>query len=412
MNIEVTSRKTEGVERLLEVTVPVEDVKHAENKAARQYATRAKLPGFRPGKVPPAILRKHFGQAIRQEAIELVVQQAYKELVEREGFKVATQPRVEHVHFDEGKPLTFELHVELHPEIALSRTHGFRVTRNARVVTEDQLHEQISALRDQRATWTPVTEKPMPGDMVNVVIATATDSGEMSEGKDYRMVLGSGQAIPAIEELIMEAEPGQTVQRSVKWPDDFPDEAQRGKMKQVRLTLNDVKRQSLPELTDAFAREIGDFDSLEALKSAVRGDLQRHADKESDAEVRQALMDDILGANPFDVPPSWVNELVKAYAEAYKVPEAEREKFSTEFRPMAERQVRRDLVIETIAERENLKSTEADIDARVAEVAEKRGADAGQVYASLQKAGRVREIERTITEEKVFAWLMEKNEVQ
>jgi trigger factor len=144
----------------------------------------------------------------------------------------------------------------------------------------------------------------------------------------------------------------------------------------------------------------------------VRDDLRRHAEREADTEVRQRLIDDIVAANPFDVPASWVSQLVQAYAEAYQVPEDQRERFQNEFRAMAERQVRRDLVVDTVAEREGLAATEADIDARVAEVAAKRGADPGQVYASLQKADRIRELERSITEDKVFDWLLKNNTVE
>ena len=198
----------------------------------------------------------------------------------------------------------------------------------------------------------------------------------------------------------------------MKWPDDFPDEAQRGKSKTVRVTLNEVKRKVLPALDDALARELGDFDSLAALGKAVRDDLEAAATREADAAVRGALMDEILGANAFDVPPTWVRSLIGAYAEAYQVPEGEREKFAGEFRRTAERQVRRDLVVETIAAREKLAAKESDVDDKVAELAVKRGADTGQVYAALQKAGRLKEIERGITEDRVFAWLLAKSTVE
>jgi trigger factor len=144
----------------------------------------------------------------------------------------------------------------------------------------------------------------------------------------------------------------------------------------------------------------------------VKDDLTKHAERTADADVRQKLVDEILSANPFDVPPSWVNQLVEHYGKAYQIPEEETGKFASEFRQMAERQVRRDLIIDTLAETEGLTATEADIDARIAEVAEKRKSDPGQVYASLQKAGRLREIERSITEERVFAWLLERNTVE
>jgi trigger factor len=412
MKIEITPKKTDGVERLLQISVPIETVRDAEEQAARRYATKVRLPGFRPGKAPAAMIKKRFADAIRQEMLESLVQEAYKEVLEREKFKLASQPHVHDVKFGDNEPLTFELHLEVRPEIELARTQGFRVSRTERHVTDEQVREQIDQLRDQRASWTPIEDRPAPGDMVTVMLATADENGEMAEGKQYPLVLGAGQAIPGIEELIMEARPGETVERPVKWPDDFPDEAQRSKTKTVRVTLQDVKRKTVPELDDAFAREVGDFDSLDALMKAVRDDLEANAERETESEVRQRLLDDIIGANQFDVPPSWVNQLVDAYANAYQIPEAEKDRFATEFRPMAERQVRRDLVIDTVAERESLTATEADIDDRIAETAAKRNADPGQLYASLQKAGRLKELERNITEDKVFEWLLERNTVE
>jgi trigger factor len=247
--------------------------------------------------------------------------------------------------------------------------------------------------------------------MVNVQIATASAGDDAGEGKSYPLVLGAGQAIAGIEELIMTAAPGETVERPVKWPDDFPEEAQRGQTKTVRITLNEVKRKSAPTLDDALAREVGDFESLDALKTAVRTDLQRHAEQEVEANVRQQLIDQIISANAFDVPKSWVQQFVQNYAEAYQIPEDQREQFAGEFRSMAERQIRRDLVIETIAEKESLAATEKDLDDRIAEQAERRGANPGQIYAQLEKSGRLKEMERSITEEKVFTWLLGRNDV-
>ncbi|HVX38783.1 MAG TPA: trigger factor [Gemmatimonadaceae bacterium] len=411
MNIEITPKKTDGLERLIEVRVPVETVRDAEDKAARRYAGSVRLPGFRPGKAPPAMVKKRFKDAIRQQVIESLVQEAFQEVMDREQLKVASQPHVHDLKFEDGEPLSFELHVEVRPEIELAQTEGFHVARAVTPVSDESVQEQIEQIREQKAAWSPVESKPAPGDMVRVQLTTADESGEFPEPREYPLVLGSGQAIPGVEELIMELSPGETVERPVRWPDDFPDESQRGTTKPVRVHLLDVKRKALPALDDAFAREVGDFESLDALTATVRKDLEEHANREADANVRQQLVDQIAGANPFDIPASWVNQLIDGYMEAYQVPEDERERFRGEFRPVAERQVRRDLIIDTIAEREGLKASESDIDDRVAEVASKRGADPGQVYASLQKAGRLREIEQSITEEKVFKWLMDRNEI-
>ena len=412
MNIQVTAKKTTGAERLLEVSVPADDVRVAEESAARRYASNVRLPGFRPGKAPAAMVRKRFGEAIRQQAIESLVQEAAKQALEKEHLKPAAQPHVHEVKFEEGQPLTFELHLEVRPEVPLPRLGGFRVERPHNVVRDEDVVEQLDQMRDNKATWAPVEESPSPGDLVTVLLATADDDGVIpAEGKEYRLVLGGGQAIAGIEELIMAAKPGQTIERPVKWPSDFPDELQRDKTKPVRVTLQDVKRKVLPPLDDAFAREVGDFDSLDALKKTVRADLESHATRDADASVRQKLLDEIASANPFDVPPSWVGQLVDAYANAYQIPEEDRGRFVTEFKAMAERQVRRDLIIDTVAENEKLNATEAEVDDHIAETAAKRKANVAEVYASLQKAGRLREIERGITEEKVFKWLMERNAI-
>ena len=188
------------------------------------------------------------------------------------------------VHSEDVDNLTHALNVS-----------GFRVTRRNVVVTDEHVRDQIEAIRDQRAQWAPVDGKPLPGDMVNVEISTGDDVTG-GEAKSYPLVLGAGQAIPGIEELIMEASPGETVERPVKWPDDFPDEAQRGQTKQVRIRLQDVKRKSPPDLDDAFAREVGDFDSLETLTKTVRADLEEHGKRDADAEVRQKLIDELIGA--------------------------------------------------------------------------------------------------------------------
>ena len=412
MDIQITTKKSEGVERLLEVSVPLATVAAEEEKTARRYATSVRLPGFRPGKAPPAMVRKRFKDAIRQQVLETLVQEAFKEVMEREKLDVAAQPHVHDVKFDEGQPLTFELHLEVRPKLELTRTEGFRIARTEPAVADDAVAQQIETLRDQKATWAPVEEKPREGDMVKVLLATPeTAGGEMPEGSPYNIVLGGGQAIPGVEELIMELAPGETKERVVKWPDDFPDEAQKGQTKNVRVTLQEVKRKTSPALDDAFAREVGDFDSIDALTAAVRTDLEEHARRDADAQVRQQIIDEITQANPFDVPPSWVNRMLGAYMEAYKIPEEQRQAFGNEFAAVAERQVRRDMIIDAIAEQQQLAATEKDVDDRVAQVAEQRGSDPGQIYTSLQKAGRLPEIERSITEEKVFDWLISRNEI-
>ena len=410
MTITITPTETTGVSRRLQVAVAAEAVSAAEDKAARKYANKVRLPGFRQGKAPAAVVRKKFADAIRQEALETLVNDAFKQAVDG-AEKLAAQPHVHDLKFAPGTDLTFELHYEVRPEPTLEKLEGFALTRREAAVTDELVTEQLDRLREQRATWTPVTEKALPGDMVTVLLSTAEADGTLPEGREYKLTLGGGQAIPGIEELIMEVAPGATAERPVKWPDDFPDESQRGVSKLTRVSVVDVKRRLLPDLDDAFARELGDFETVSALREAVRTDMGAHAQREAEAEVRAQLIEQVIEANPFEVPGAWVRQLIEGYAQMYQIPQEELARFAEEFKPMATRQVQRDLIIDTIAERESLKASEADIDARIEQMATARNVDPGQVYAQLQKGGRLPEIERELTEERVFTWLLERNTV-
>lgn len=412
MELEVTDRKSSGAERRLRVSVSAATVNDARERAAGRVAKQVRIPGFRPGKAPANIVRKQYADAIRQEALDALMREAYLRVIESEKLDPVTQPHAHEVTYTDGEALTFELHCEVRPDVQLARVEGFKVKRTSAVVTDEMLNAQIEQLRDEKAAWTPLEDKPKEGDLVTVQLAVTGGDVPSADSKEYRLVLGAGQIIAAIEELVMELAPGGSAERPVKWPDDFPDEAQRGKTKTVRVALTDVKRKSLPDFDDALARELGDFETIEALRAAVRTDLETQATRESDSGVRGKLIDDILTANSFDVPPSWVRQVVGAYAQAYQVPEADAEKFAAEFMPMAERQVRRDMVIDTIALKEKLIATEKDVDDKIAELATTRGLKVGELYASLQKAGRLKEIERSITEERVFEWLLARNTVE
>jgi trigger factor len=172
-----------------------------------------------------------------------------------------------------------------------------------------------------------------------------------------------------------------------------------------------VKRQELPALDDTFAREVGDFENLDALRAVIRSDLETEAKAAADAGVRQELLQQIYAANDVPSPPSLVGRLVKGYMEAYQIPAEQFAAFEAEFRPVAEQQVRRELVLDTVVEANQLAATEAELDERVAAMAAGRNLPPGQLYAQLEKADRLRDLERSITEEKAFGWLLKQSTV-
>jgi len=410
----ITIQATSGdaASKSLQVTVPVERVRIAEDKAVQQVARSVRLPGFRKGHAPPAIVRKRYHDAIRQTVLDEVIRESWDQARESEALKPVADPSVRNLKFDEGGAIEFELHVEVRPEVTVSTEGGFVLARAVADVTEAQVEEQVGRLREQKATWLPVEgQKPAPGQMVQVDV-TALDDDASPDPQPHSIVLGEGQALPALEERIMELHPGEVAETEVRLPDDHPDESRRGKIRRLRVALHEVKRQELPPLDDAFAREVGDFDDLAALRAAVRSDLEQDAVREADARVRDQLIQKLVEANGIEAPPSLVHRVIHGYLHAYGVPHEKEPEFAAQFQPVAEAQVRRDLVLSAIAEAQNLYASEADVDARVAAMAAARGVPAGQVYSSLQKAKRLPELERAITEDKVFGYLLQQSTVE
>jgi trigger factor len=411
---QITVEKTaeDSASKSLRVTVPVDRVREAEAKALKFYAQRARLPGFRPGKAPEGVVRKRFGDAIRQSMLEELIRESWETAKTSESLKPITDPSIRNLKFEEGSPIEFDLLVEVRPELKLERIGGFRLERKAPAVAESAVNEQLARIQEQKGAWIPVEgTQPSPGQMVRVEVAPI-EKDVAGAAQPYDLVLGQGQTIPDVEELIMKLLPGGSAEGDVRFPDDHPDESRRGQTRRVRVTLHEVKRQELPALDDGFAREVGDFDGLDALRAAIRQDLEREASREADAQVRQALLAQIVEANRVEAPHSLVHRLMHGYAEMYRVPEERLPEFEQQFHTIAEAQVRRDLVLDALVEQHSLRATESELDTRIGQMAEARGVPPGQLYGSLQKANRLSELERSITEDKVFDFLLQQSTVE
>jgi trigger factor len=411
---QITVEKTaeDSASKSLRVTVPVDRVREAEARALKYYAKRARLPGFRPGKAPDTVVRKRFGDAIRQTVLEEVIRESWETAKSSESLKPITDPSIRNLKFEEGSPIEFELHVEVRPELKLDRVGNFRLERRVAPVPDSAVEEQLARIQEQKAAWIPVEgATPSPGQMVRVEVATL-ENGVAGPSQPHDLVLGDNQTIPELEERIMSLLPGQSTDTEVRFPDDHPDESRRGQTRQLRVSLHEVKRQELPPLDDALAREVGDFENLEALRSAVRQDLEREAARDADAGVRRNLLAQIVEANRVEAPHSLVHRLVHGYAEMYKVPEDQLPTFEQQFHQIAETQVKRDLVLDALVEAHGLRATEAELDDKINTMAGARGMPAGQLYSSLQKANRLGELERALTEEKVFDFLLKQSTVE
>src|SRR5262245_31501436 len=199
----VKKTKVEPGEASLEVSIPPENVKAAEERATKFYKERARLPGLRQGKVPEAVVRKKFADGIREETLRELVQESWRVAQKQEELKPIADPHIHNLKWEDGAPITFEFHVELKPDLTLERLGKFKLTRKVAAVSAAQVDAQLNAMREQRAPWTPIAgEKPKLKDLVDVTIATRETGSEGSEGSEakdpqpYQFVLGEGRAIP------------------------------------------------------------------------------------------------------------------------------------------------------------------------------------------------------------------------
>lgn len=413
--------------RRLSITVPSARVKRVRQSVAARLANSVRMPGFRKGKTPASLVERQFGPHIEQETMDRVIQDAYREALDAQDFKPITQGQVEHVHYHgEGGDLHFEVEFEVQPVLNLARTEGFQVVRPADAIGDDEVDSLLERLRTERATLHSLDEgqKPDYGDQVLVEITNLDEAGEEGgepESSEYRFDLGEGQAIPDIEAAIMSLAPGQEGEFTVTFPEDFPDEAQRGQQQRLRIAVREARRKELPALDDDFAKGLGDFDSLEALRTRVRGDMQTDATKRAESAVRDALVQQIVEANPFEVPGSMVDRYLDymmgenpdAEKRRQRGPEEE-ERFSqlrAIMRPQAEQALKRMMVVEHIAEREGLRPTADDVDARVEALAEQHGRTPSDLWVELERTGQMQALEAEVLEDKVFEHLRSRNTV-
>src|SRR5688500_1502084 len=264
MNLKIAVQESESWSRRLSITVPAGRVQRTRGAVSDQLTRNARMPGFRKGKLPTRVIEQRFGPSIDQETVDRTIQEAYKEALQTEGLNPISQGKVERVEYKPGTDLTFEVELEVRPEIDLKKVSGFTLTRTPIAIADEDVDGVLERLRDERATWEAVegeSLKAAQGQQVSVLITPLDEEGEPQDGQDlrpYRIVVGEGQAIPDVEEAILSLAVGERGDFTARFPDDFPDEASRGVEQRLRIELSGVERKIVPELDDEFAKSAGD----------------------------------------------------------------------------------------------------------------------------------------------------------
>nr|WP_314877496.1 trigger factor [uncultured Pseudomonas sp.] len=303
--MQVSVENTSALERRMTIAVPAERVETEVNKRLQQTARRAKVAGFRPGKVPMSVIRQRYEEAARQEAFGDLVQSSFYEAVVEQKLNPAGAPAVEPKSFEKGKDLEFVAIFEVFPEFTVAGFDSINVERLSAEVADADLDNMLEVLRKQNTRFETVERAAQIDDQVNIDFVGKVDGEEFAGGsaKGTQLVLGSGRMIPGFEDGLVGAKAGEERVVNVTFPEDYQNLDLAGKAAEFTITVNSVSAPQLPELNEEFFAQFGIKEStLEGFRTEVRKNMERELRQAIKTKVKNQVMDGLLAANPIEVP--------------------------------------------------------------------------------------------------------------
>lgn len=389
--MELSARLVEisAVKKKLTVEIPAETATGELEKMAERVRRQVALPGFRRGKAPMALIKRRYAADIREEVLQSIVPVSLEQAIEENGLRPAGRPRVDGISFEPGRPLSYEVEVEVYPEILLGQYRGLEVTVPSPEVKAEEIQERLEKLREEHAQLVPVEDRPvMLGD--SVVIDLVGEYADVEDGKpagepvtqeDVTVDVGASSTFQAFTDALVGTNIGEERSFEVEYPPDYQSERLAGRKISFRVEVTDIRKRELPELNDDFAKDLGEFESLEEVRGRIRSDLERAAKQTRESEIRSAVRTRLVQSCSFEVPEVLVESEIRQRLEtaarnlAYQGIDPARaridwRKVREDVKPVAEEAVRADLILDEIAKAENIKVTEADLEAEIDRMSE------------------------------------------
>jgi trigger factor len=310
--MEVQIETPGGLVRQLRVRIPADRIATAVDTRLKQIATRAKIPGFRPGKAPFKVIEQQYGDAARLEVIQDLVRGSYPEAVDKAGVQPATAPHFEVVAEKSGEPLEYLARFEVFPEIKLKALADITVERPAVQVGDGDIDKVVESMRRAQRTFAPVERPSREHDLCKIDFEGFIDGVAFQGGKgeDAQFEIGQGRFLPDLENGIKGHKAGENFSVDVQFPADYRAEPLKGKQAQFKVTLKEVQEPKLPELDEAFfkAQGLEDGQGLDALRTKVRTALEAERDKAIKGRVKAQVLEQLLAANPIQVPQAMIGQ--------------------------------------------------------------------------------------------------------
>jgi trigger factor len=419
LSVEVQVEEMPRWRRRLALRVPREAVDATRKRHVQELARKTRIKGFRPGKAPVDLVEKRYAHAIDHEVLEDLVRAGYEEGVKSAGLDPVTSPEVSDVRWAGDGALEFSAEVDVRPEIELGRVTGFRVERQARAIGDADVERVVERLRHERAEWPDVDRAAAIGDRVAFDSVPLGEDGEAVEAEriaNHVVELGSGTLVPDFESGLVGRRAGEEAVIDVGFPEDHPNPALRDVVRRFRITVHAVRERVLPPLDESFARTVGDFADPDALRERIRANLEQELGEQTEREIQEALIDEIIAANRIELPESLVERYLTGMMSDQagplgRVPEERRADLREILRPGAERALKRYYILRRVAATEGLEATDAELDEAIAQRAREAGAEPREIRRRLERAGDLEDLRLHLTMERVFAWLRSNSQI-
>jgi trigger factor len=431
--MQVTEVANEGLKRAYQVVVPAGDIAAERQKRLDQLGKDLRLPGFRPGKVPPKVVASRYGQAVMGEVLEESVSSASRQVVTDRGLRPALQPKIELVNFADGADLEFKMELEVLPEVPMPEFAGIALERLKAEPTEEQVAKALDSVAARNRRLEDI-EEPRPAakgevlvcDFVGRLIGEDGTPGEPFPGgsaTDMPIEVGGEGFIPGFTEQLEGLAPGETRTIEVTFPEEYGAKDVAGKRTAFDVTAKSLKRPVTPAVDDELAKAVG-FDSLDALREMIRGQLQREYDGLSRLKVKRALLDALAERASFPVPEGMVGaeftqiwQRVEADLKADRLDEDDKgkdeETLKADYRAIAERRIRLGLLLSEIGRTNNITVTAEELGrAMRAEAGRYPGQEQAVMEFFRKNPQAAENLRSPIFEEKVVDFMLELAKVE
>lgn len=405
--------------RSVEIEIPLDEVEKAKSEVTETIRGKARIPGFRPGKAPLPIIKSRFAAEIRSEVLEKLLPHAFRARAEKDKLKVVGTPDISDVTFEADQPIRFKAAFEVAPEFEISDYRGLPVQYEEPSVTDQEVDERLEAMRETKADYVNVDPRVIEkGDFVLVHLKSVSGLAEAIEQDNIQIEVGAEDSIPEFSANLAGMSPEETKEFDVNYPADYSQEKLAGKTVRFEITPKTIRRKEKPALDDEFAKDLGDYQNMDELKTAVRKSITHEKQFAAQQTAKETLIDKLVESNTFPIPEAYVDRQIETQVRNQlrelagkgvdpnsikldwtKVKENQRDK--------AVRNVRAALLLDKVAEREGIHTTKDEVDHEVQAFAKREREAVPVVRAKLEKEGTLARIADHIRTEKTIQFLFD-----